>query len=193
MDRGFHTLEASIQFIHYFAVSPELNGNVPLRYSSFALSIEMSRAFVKENDERPEEVPPRPISPRPNFVTAEGLKQIEQALARYEAAHTAAVAKANRTAIELTTREVTYWSNRKNTAIVVGEASSGGQVHFGACVTVRRHDGRVQTLRIVGEDEANPSAGTISYVSPFAQAVMGKSVGDFVQIAGAESEILAIE
>jgi transcription elongation GreA/GreB family factor len=36
-------------------------------------------------------------------------------------------------------------------------------------------------------------AGTISYVSPLAQAVMGKSVGDYVQIAGAESEILAIE
>lgn len=48
-------------------------------------------------------------------------------------------------------------------------------------------------VRIVGEDEAAPSAGTISYVSPFAQAVMGKSVGDVVQIADPESEILAIE
>jgi transcription elongation GreA/GreB family factor len=153
----------------------------------------MSRAFVKEDDERPEDVLARPVSARPNYVTAAGLKQIEQALARYEAAHTAAVAKENRTAIELTAREVTYWSNRKNTAIVVSEASSGCQVQFGACVTVRRHDGRVQTLRIVGEDEADPSAGTISYVSPLAQAVMGKSVGDYVQIGGTESEILAIE
>jgi transcription elongation GreA/GreB family factor len=153
----------------------------------------MSRAFVKENDERPEEIMARPISARPNFVTAGGLKQIEQALERYEAAHTAAVAKENRTAIELTAREVTYWSNRKNTAIVVSEPSGGGQVQFGACVTVRRHGGRVQTLPIVGEDEADPLAGTISYVSPFAQAVMGKSVGDHAQIAGAESEILAIE
>jgi transcription elongation GreA/GreB family factor len=50
-------------------------------------------------------------------------------------------------------------------------------------------------VRIVGEDEAAPSAGTISYVSPFAQAVMGKgkSVGDVVQIADPEPEILAIE
>jgi transcription elongation GreA/GreB family factor len=153
----------------------------------------MSSAFVKEDVERPQEVPARPISSRPNFVTAEGLKQIDQALARYEAAYTAAVAKENRTAIELTAREVTYWSNRKNTAIVVSVASAGGQVQFGASVTVRRHDGRVQTLRIVGEDEADPSAGTISYFSPFAQAVMGKSVGDRVHIAGTESEILAIE
>ncbi len=153
----------------------------------------MSRAFVKENDERPEEVLTWPISAHPNYVTAEGLEQIELALARYEAAHTAAIHKENQTAIELTAREVSYWSNRKNTAIVVSEASGEGQVQFGACVTVRRHDGRVQKLRIVGEDEADPSAGTISYVSPFAQAVMGKSVGDQVQIAGAESEILAIE
>jgi transcription elongation GreA/GreB family factor len=153
----------------------------------------MSRAFVKENDERPEEVLARPISTHPNYVTAEGLQQIELALARYEAAHTAAIHKENQTAIELTTREVTYWSNRKYTAIVVSEASGGGQVQFGDSVTVRRHDGRVQKLRIVGEDEADPSAGTISYVSPFARAVMGKSVGDLVEIAGAESEILAIE
>jgi transcription elongation GreA/GreB family factor len=153
----------------------------------------MSRAFVKEDDEKPEEVLARPVSSHPNFVTEEGLKLIEQALERYEAAHTAAVHKENRTAIELTAREVTYWSDRKNTAIVVSEASGGGQVQFGATVTVRRQDGRVQTLRIVGEDEADPSAGTISYVSPFAQAVMGKSVGDFVQISDAESEILAIE
>jgi transcription elongation GreA/GreB family factor len=153
----------------------------------------MSRAFVKENDEKPDEILTRPISARPNFVTPEGLKQIESALARYEAAHTAAIHKENRTAIELTAREVSYWSNRKNTAIVVSEASGGGQVQFGASVTVRRHDGRVQKLRIVGEDEADPSAGTISYVSPLAQAVMGKSVGDQVQIAGAESEILTID
>jgi transcription elongation GreA/GreB family factor len=153
----------------------------------------MSRAFVKEDDERPEEVLARPISARPNYVTAEGLKQIELAVARYEAAHTAAIHKDNRTAIEVTAREVSYWSNRKNTAIMVSEASGEGKVQFGTCVTVQRHDGRVQKLRIVGEDEADPSAGTISYVSPLAQAVMGKSVGDHVQIADAESEILAIE
>jgi transcription elongation GreA/GreB family factor len=153
----------------------------------------MSRAFVKENDERPDEILARPISARPNFVTPEGLEQIELAVARYEAAHTAAIHKENQTAIELTARELSYWSNRKNTAIVVSEASGGAEVQFGASVTVRRHDGRVQKLRIVGEDEADPSAGTISYVSPLAQAVMGKSVGDHVQIAGAESEILAIE
>ena len=153
----------------------------------------MSRAFTKEIDETPEEILPRPVSTHPNYVTANGLAQIERALAKYEAAHTAAIAKSNKIAIELTARELIYWSARKNTAILVPEISNPRQAQFGTTVTVKRHDGRVQTFRIVGEDEAEPSAKTISYVSPFAQAVMGKSVGDHVEIAGEDSEVLAID
>jgi transcription elongation GreA/GreB family factor len=152
----------------------------------------MSRAFTKEIDDKPEQVLARPVSTCPNFVTPNGLTQIERALARYEAAHTAAIHKDNKTAIELTAREIRYWSSRKNSAIVVADVSSAGQVKFGATVVVRRHDGRVQRFRVVGEDEAEPSTGTISYVSPFAQAVMDKGVGDHVEISGDDAEILAI-
>jgi transcription elongation GreA/GreB family factor len=152
----------------------------------------MSRAFVKEVDDKPEEMLARPVSDHPNFVTAEGLRQIELALARYEAAHTAAVVKEDRTAIELTLREVRYWSSRKSSAVLVPGVEHSDQVQFGSKVTVRRHDGRVQSFRIVGVDEAEPSAGAISYVSPFAEAVMGKAVGDQVEISGEVSEVLAI-
>jgi transcription elongation GreA/GreB family factor len=152
----------------------------------------MSRAFTKEIDDKPEEVLARPISAQPNYVTPNGLKQIELALAKYEAAHTAAISKENKTAIELTAREIRYWSSRKNTAVLVPTSSSPDQVQFGATVTVRRHDGRVQIFRIVGEDEAEPSSGTISYVSPFAQAVLGRSVGDYVEISGEDTEVLSI-
>jgi transcription elongation GreA/GreB family factor len=152
----------------------------------------MSRAFTKEIDDKPEEVVERPVSARPNYVTPNGLAQIERALAKYEAAHTAAILKENKTAIELTAREIRYWSARKSTAILAPQSSSSDQVQFGSTVSVRRHDGRVQTFRIVGEDEAEPSGGTISYVSPFAQAVMGKSVGDHFEISGEDSEVLAI-
>ena len=58
---------------------------------------------------------------------------------------------------------------------------------------VRREDGRMQTYRIVGEDEADPSRGTVSHVSPFARAVVGKSVGDVVTILGREAEVLEIK
>ena len=37
----------------------------------------MSRAFVKETDEIFDELPDRPVSPHPNFVTPEGLDAIE--------------------------------------------------------------------------------------------------------------------
>jgi transcription elongation GreA/GreB family factor len=59
-------------------------------------------------------------------------------------------------------------------------------------VTFRRDDGRVQTYRIVGEDEADPKAGSISYVSPVARLLMGKAVGDVVETGGLELEIIAI-
>ena len=62
----------------------------------------------------------------------------------------------------------------------------------GKVPTLERDDGRVQTFRIVGEDESNPPAGKISYVSPLAQALMGKVVGDTVRAGAGEAEITKI-
>ena len=66
------------------------------------------------------------------------------------------------------------------------------EVRFGSTVTIKRDDGRTQTYRIVGEDEAEPSLGTLSYVSPVAQAVMGKQVGDTVPVGTSEALVIAI-
>jgi transcription elongation GreA/GreB family factor len=60
-------------------------------------------------------------------------------------------------------------------------------------VTIEREDGRRQTYRIVGEDEADPAQGTLSYASPVAQELMGKQVGDTVRAGAAEAEIVEIE
>ena len=65
-------------------------------------------------------------------------------------------------------------------------------VAFGSIVTFRRGDGRVQKYRIVGEDEADPKAGSISFVSPVAKSLMGKAVGDIVGAGDQEIEIIAI-
>ena len=70
--------------------------------------------------------------------------------------------------------------------------ASADTVSFGSTVTFHREDGRMQTYRIVGEDEADPKAGSISFVSPVARSLMGKSVGDVVTSAGQELEIKAI-
>ena len=63
---------------------------------------------------------------------------------------------------------------------------------FGGTVTFRRDDGRVQSYRIVGEDEADPKTGTISYVAPVARRLLGRAVGDVVDAGGRELEIISI-
>jgi transcription elongation GreA/GreB family factor len=65
-------------------------------------------------------------------------------------------------------------------------------VHFGSTVTIVRADGRQQTFRIVGEDEADPAHGTLSHASPLARALFGKRVGDTIEAGQSEAELVAI-
>jgi len=74
----------------------------------------------------------------------------------------------------------------------VPDPTSDDTVAFGSTVTFSRGDGRVQKYRIVGEDEADPKAGTISFVSPVARVLMGKAVGDLVDASGQTIEIIEI-
>jgi transcription elongation GreA/GreB family factor len=152
----------------------------------------MSRAFVRESESETVGLPDRPVSPHPNFVTEPGRVAIENALHRFEAAHKAALAKGDERAAAADLREVKYWKARLASAQVIKASGDMSHAHFGANVTVRRGDGREQTFRIVGEDEANPSRGTVSHMSPIARAVIGRAVGETVEIAGQEAEILKI-
>ena len=138
----------------------------------------MSRAFVKETDSDTIGLPDRPISPHPNFVTEEGLAGIEAALDRFEAAHRAAAAKEDREAIAMALRELRYWRMRRASAEAVKPSEDKSTASFGMTVTVRRDDGREQSFKIVGEDEADPSRGTVSYVSPIASCVSSRSRRD---------------
>ncbi len=151
----------------------------------------MSRAFVKEQ-ESIDELPERLISEHPNLVTEQGLRQIEAEVGRFDAAHAAAQVSGDREGMASTARDLRYWSARLASAELVPPQADDGHVHFGSTVTIERDDGRKQTYRIVGEDEADPSKGTISYVSPMARQLAGKSVGDTFKVAGAEAEITAI-
>ncbi len=156
----------------------------------------MSRAFVKDDDggEGVEDLPDRPLSPHRNLVTAAGLVQIEAELERLTKAYAGAQAAADRLGLQRTARDLRYWTARRATAEVQPEAPRGAQaVQFGARVSFVRTDGRRQSWSIVGEDEADPKAGKISYVAPLAQALLGKEVGDTVAVAGGEAEISAID
>jgi transcription elongation GreA/GreB family factor len=150
----------------------------------------MSRAFVKDMDDAAEELPERPISTAPNLVTAEGLAAIEAEITRLD--EEMARAGDDRDARARIARDLRYWTARRASAHVTEPPSDHSIVRFGSTVTIDRDDGRTQTYRIVGEDQAEPAQGTLSHVSPLAQALMGKSVGDSVRVAGHESEITAI-
>jgi transcription elongation GreA/GreB family factor len=157
----------------------------------------VSVAFTKEEDYEAQaaDLPDRPVSPHPNLVTPQGLAAIEAELAAARAAYSAAQAsgdvQSDRTAMARATRELRYWSARRASAQLV-EPTDAGTVQFGGAVSIEREDGRRQTWRIVGEDEADPARGSVSYVSPLARALLGKSVGDTAVVAGSEVEVVGI-
>lgn len=159
----------------------------------------MSVAFVKEESaEAASEtvLPARPISNRINLVTLKGLSMLERELQQAQQALDAANAledvneRRRQSAVPL--RDARYYAERVRTAKVTEKARSNDAVAFGHTVTFERDDGRTQTFRIVGEDEADPSAGTISHGAPVALALIGKSVGDVVRMGTREIEIVSI-
>jgi len=159
----------------------------------------LSTAFVKEESAETAaetHLPDRPISPHPNLVTEAGLKALEEQLQLAREGVEAAAdiedvnEKRRQTAIPL--RDFRYFAERVRTAQVIPEPASTDIVAFGSKVTFGRDDGRVQTYRIVGEDEADPKVGSISFVSPVARGLMGKGVGDLAMVGDQELEITAI-
>ena len=152
----------------------------------------MSRAFVKGGEHEFEELPDRLISEHPNLVTREGLAQIEAEVTRLNAEFAAAQTAQDRAALATAARDLRYWTARQLSAEVVTPPDDGAHVHFGSTVTIRREDGRRQAFRIVGEDEAEPSKGTIPYVAPMARALVGKGEGEVVRVGDGEVEVLEV-
>lgn len=153
----------------------------------------MSKAFTKESEagDLYDDLPDRPISAN-NLVTPNGLKLIEAEIADLRRAHTKAQADDDRATLARINRDLRYWAARRAKAQVIPPPANVSEIRFGSRVTITRDDGREQTFAIVGEDEANPSQGTLSYVSPVAQALLGKHVGDVIQAGTGEAEIIKI-
>ena len=147
----------------------------------------MSRAFVKGDDAglAGEELPERPISPHPNYVTAEGLALLRARYDALTAQHSALKAaeedfdKPRLSAIE---RDLRYFSQRLDSAILVDTSKEPqDEVHFGAAVEAQDSEGNLHRIRIVGEDEADVHTGKISWQAPLAHALIGARVGDTVK------------
>jgi transcription elongation GreA/GreB family factor len=152
----------------------------------------MSQAFVKETDPA-DELPDREISPHPNYVTAEGLALIEARVAEFQRDYAAAQAgndpeQIDRPRLARAARELRYWTARRQSAQLVPPAEDDGRIRFGSRVTLNCQGGEAgeRSYRIVGEDEADPAQGSLSYVSPLARALIGKEEGDRVTIGAGD-------
>ena len=154
----------------------------------------MSRAFTREDDNEAAlaDIGERPVSQHRNIVTEEGLAMIEAELADLREQLANAEREGDREKIALVSRDLRYWTSRRETAEVSVPERDSEVVRFGMTVKIENEDGKSQTWKIVGEDEADANKGKISHVSPMAAALFGKSMGAIATVNGKEWEIVAV-
>lgn len=140
----------------------------------------MSVAFRRESDEEHKE--PRfelPIPVGPNLVTAAGLAQAEAKVAALKAALAGKLDEAVAADLQ---RELRYWNTRLATA-ELAPPPPADEIAFGSTVSFCL-DGKLRTIRIVGDDEADPANGSIAFSAPLARALIGAGPGDFADFGG---------
>jgi transcription elongation factor GreB len=146
----------------------------------------MSRGFVKEDDleHAGTDVPERPISAYPNYVTVNGYALLQAESQKLDLARRALEANKDASAgqekLAIINRDLRYISARLESAIVTKPEKSAQQVLFGATVTVEDDEGTQHTYEIVGEDEADIKANKVSWTSPLAKAIIGQKIGESV-------------
>jgi transcription elongation GreA/GreB family factor len=152
----------------------------------------VSRAFVKEDAPEPDENPPeKPLSPHPNYVTPRGARLLQDEEARISAelatlagAQDDAARRRRKREFE---RDLRYVRARLETAIPVDPANlPKDEIRFGARVVLKRDDGEMRTLRIVGEDEAEQGGELVPWSGPFVQALFGLKPGQALDWDGGE-------
>ena len=152
----------------------------------------MSRAFVKEDDAGTP-LPDRPISAERNLVTRRGLQLIEAEIARHQRDLARARADADREAAGRASRELRYWSARQTSAEVAEPEPDAATAVFGTAITLLRDDDSELTLRIVGEDEADPAEGRIAWTTPVARAILGSRPGEVRELPTGTVEVVSID
>ena len=153
----------------------------------------MSRAFVKEGDGEGEELAELQVSPHRNLVTPAGQRQIEDTVERLRAALSDARAADDRAAIKRAQRDLRYWTERRRTAEAVEGRAADRQGAVRIAGRARTGDGARVNYQIVGEDEADPANGRISYVSPIARLMIGRAAGDEVELPDGAATIVTIQ
>jgi transcription elongation factor GreA len=80
--------------------------------------------------------------------------------------------------------QIADMEDRLSRAMVIDPKTlSGDKVIFGATVRLKDEDGKTVTYQVVGQTEADAKIGRISYSSPLGRALIGRSVGDEVEVS----------
>src|SRR4051794_33983570 len=167
----------------------------------------MSRAFVRESDDRPELPIARPaaaLSPgAKNYLTPDGAERLRAELQRLiEVERPALVstdddADAKRQLLIIDQRIQQLEESLQSAEIVAPPVGESTTVRFGATVTVRRANGDEDEYRIVGVDEIDLDRGWVSWLSPIARALLSQHVGARVRFkfpSGEEDlEVVAVK
>lgn len=161
------------------------SNGAPGPFSSKAVAV--NRAFVKDPDETgsPEALPERPQSPHTNYVTPGGLRQLQSLVGELELRRNQLLGEgklASPQELAVVQRDLRYYEERVRRAVLVAPAGGSlDRVRFGTTVDVRDESGAVDTVTIVGEDEADAALGKISWVSPLAKALLNAELGELVR------------
>lgn len=162
----------------------------------------MSRAFVNEDQAANQASQPveRTISDQPNYVTAQGLAQLQQRVAQINRLRSEVLAQGERgdkQRLADLDRDLRYFSARQLSAQVVPLAASSKKVQIGSRVTYADEQGREHGIQLVGEDQADITAGLINWGSPLGRALLGAAPGDEVvwrrPVGDHVIEVIAIE
>lgn len=145
----------------------------------------MSRAFVNEDHAAAQVSQPveRQVSAQPNYVTANGLAQLQAHLGALQAEHsqqTSLGEGADKQRLADIERDLRYFNQRLQSAQVVTPAVSTEKVQIGSWVTFVDEDDRQQRVQLVGEDQADATSQLINWASPLGKALLGTEVGDEV-------------
>lgn len=150
------------------------------------------------------------MSDQPQFLTPEGMKELEEKLTFLRTVRRAEVAERLRLALEEggeLTENAEYEDAKNEQAFVEGDilrletilnhaqliepTGKHDTIALGAKITVKEKGAKkTELFHLVGPAEADPAAGKISDKSPLGRALMGKKVGDQVTVKAPDGNLV---
>jgi transcription elongation GreA/GreB family factor len=149
----------------------------------------MNKAFTRETDDAPPAPPEeRLVSSALNLVTPRGAQLIKDKITAIEDKLAREADPVSKSELR---RDLRYWLVRHSSMQIVEQKRDADTAGFGSRVTIQRGNSKL-TVSIVGEDEADPKAGLISWTAPLARALDGAKVGDEVDLESGRDETVTV-